>query len=67
MIAVANKKIEGVKADNANLKDSNKNLEDKNQYLQAQLDGVILPENMDAQVTEKLEQLSSSNLSFKSK
>ena len=64
VFAVANKKIEGVKADNANLKDSNKNLEDKNQYLQAQLDGVILPENMDAQVTEKLEQLSSSNLSY---
>ena len=57
VFAIANKKIEGVKADNASLKDKNKQLKE-------QFENIVLPENMETQVAEKIEELSSSDLSY---
>ena len=57
VFAIANKKMEGVKADNASLKDKNKQLKE-------QFENIVLPENMETQVAEKIEELSSSDLSY---
>ncbi len=78
VIAVSNKKAadlradnekikadnETMKSDNQSLKEQNETLQTKNNQLRVQLDGIVLPENIDNIVADKVLELNLSGLSY---
>ncbi len=64
VFAVAAKKTEGVKKENEKLQERNAILQTKNEKLVKQLDKIVLPENIENEVTKKVNELNGRKLLY---